>query len=137
MVKTRRENKRRYRGTAVVEAAIVFPLLLILTLGAIEYGWLFLKAQLVTNAARQGARIGILEDATEAEVLAIIDGLMIAGGLPVYTPTLSDTTLPDGRAGILVQIQVPCSDILIVNAPSLFPTPEYLRATVTMAKEGV
>ena len=44
----------------MVEAAIVFPILLMLTLGAIEYGWLFLNAQQVTNAARQGARIAIL-----------------------------------------------------------------------------
>ena len=39
-----RKNKSR-RGTMVVEAALILPLLLILTFGGIKYGWLFIKWQ--------------------------------------------------------------------------------------------
>ena len=33
----------------------MLPLLLLVMLGAIEYGWLFFNVQQITNAARQGA----------------------------------------------------------------------------------
>ena len=52
----------RRDGLAVVEMAIVLPLLILLTFGMIEYGWLFLRSQEISNAARQGARIGVWPD---------------------------------------------------------------------------
>jgi Flp pilus assembly protein TadG len=50
----------RERGAAAVEFALVLPLLLTLVLGAIDWGWYFFVDQLVTNAAREGARAGSL-----------------------------------------------------------------------------
>ena len=52
--------KARQSGLATIEMAMVLPLLMLLTLGVIEYGWMFLKSQQITNAARQGARAGAL-----------------------------------------------------------------------------
>ena len=43
-----------------MEFALVLPLLLTLVLGAIDFGWYFFIDQLVTNAAREGARAGTL-----------------------------------------------------------------------------
>ena len=40
MIAKTTSKKSRYHGTAVVEAAIVFPLLVMLTFGVIEYGWI-------------------------------------------------------------------------------------------------
>ena len=42
------------RGTALVEAAFVLQILLMITLGAIEYGWLFLIQQRITTDAHMG-----------------------------------------------------------------------------------
>jgi len=122
----------------VVEAALVFPLLLLLTMGGIEYGWLFLKAQHTTNAARQGARLAIRPDVTTVEVLALIDRLMAEGGLAdsgyKVNLTPSDIEVP-GRTLLAVEIRVPSAGIVIIGA-SFLPVPEWLRATVTMTKEG-
>jgi len=121
-----------------VEAALVFPLLLLLTMGAIEYGWLFLKAQHMTNAARQGARLAIRPDVTNGEVLALIDRLMAEGGLAdseyVVNLTPAPTAVGTGEP-LEVEIRVPSARIVIINA-SFLPVPEWLRATVTMTKEG-
>ncbi len=46
------------RGTAAVEAALILPLLMLLLLGVIEYGWIYLKSEQIANAARHGARVG-------------------------------------------------------------------------------
>ena len=132
MVKT--QKKIRYRGVALVEAALVFPILLLLTFGAIEYGWLFLRAQQITNAARQGARVAIRPDATVGDVEAVIASLMGAAEISYDPPTISDIN-PEVGMPVTVSITVPCANIAIINIP-LLPLPENLGASVTMSKEG-
>lgn len=136
MAKLRIQDARlRYRGTAVVEAALVFPLLLLLTMGAIEYGWLFLKAQHTTNAARQGARLAIRPDVETPEVYALIDRLMAEGGLADSGYVVNLTPALHTGDTLTVEIRVPSAGIVIINA-SFLPVPEWLRASVTMTKEG-
>ena len=53
-----RRSDRRSRGQAFVELALVLPVLLLLTLGAIDLGRLFFAEISVTNAAREGAMVG-------------------------------------------------------------------------------
>jgi Flp pilus assembly protein TadG len=45
-------------GVAAVEMALVLPILLVLVMGAIDWGWYFFVHQRVVNAAREGARAG-------------------------------------------------------------------------------
>ena len=135
----RRIKRFRYKGTAIVEAALVFRIVLLLTMGAIEYGWLFLKAQQVTNACRQGARIAIRPDAITEDVLANIDDLLAVSGLGEsgYTVNITPadiTLLPTGEY-VEVEIKVPCANVVLIDAGFL-PVPTNLRAFVTMTKEG-
>lgn len=44
----------------MVEFAIILPLLLLLIFGMIEFGCIFYDMQVLTNAAREGARYGIV-----------------------------------------------------------------------------
>jgi Flp pilus assembly protein TadG len=48
------------RGAAVVEFAIVVPLLLILLFGIIEFAIILYDKAMLTNASREGARAGIV-----------------------------------------------------------------------------
>jgi TadE-like protein len=61
-VRGRRSSVRR--GTAIVEMAIVLPLLILLLLGIIEFGYMMYVQHNLVNAAAQGARTGILPGAT-------------------------------------------------------------------------
>ncbi len=131
--------KLRCRGTAIVEAALVFPLLLLLTMGAIEYGWLFLKAQQITNAARQGARLAIRPDSTNGDVLAAIDSLLAGAGMGSsgyavsFTP--ADISLLAVGEILEVSITVPSASLVLIDAAFL-PVPANLGAAITMTKEG-
>ncbi len=49
-------QRSRERGTVLVEAAFVLPLLIVLVLGIVEYSVAFNKSATVANAARAGAR---------------------------------------------------------------------------------
>ena len=57
---------RRERGQAVIEMALTLPLLLLIVLGIFDFGLMFQKYEVVTNAAREGARVGVLPDYTPA-----------------------------------------------------------------------
>ncbi len=70
-------------GAAVVEFAIVLPLLVLLFCGMIEFGLLFYNKQVITNASREGARAGIIaydrDDppgthfSTDAQIIDIVE----------------------------------------------------------------
>ena len=56
-----RKRVRKARGAAVVEFAVVLPLLLTILFGIIEYGWVFMVRQTLQTAAREGARVAVLQ----------------------------------------------------------------------------
>ena len=51
---------KRQEGASAVEFAIILPLLLILVFGIIEFSILFYDKAMITNASREGARVGIV-----------------------------------------------------------------------------
>jgi Flp pilus assembly protein TadG len=54
-------RKRRARaGTTIVEATIVFPLMLLLVFAIGEFGISFTRWNSLTNAVREGARAGVV-----------------------------------------------------------------------------
>ncbi len=59
----RRRRGREERGAALVEAAIVMPLILLLTFGAIEFGIGFSQKAGIEAIARSGAREGAAQSA--------------------------------------------------------------------------
>ncbi len=122
----------RARGATLVEAAVVLPLLLMVTLGAIKYGWLFLTAQQMTNAARQGARIAALPDSTVTEVQTAVTAFLNDAGIHTFTiyPTLT-------VAGPTVTVGIRVDPNTVDLLPGYLPNPARLYVSVTMAKEGI
>jgi hypothetical protein len=59
MMKTNLET-RGQRGAAMIEFALVLPVLLIVLLGTVEFSFLLYNKAMITNASREGARLGIV-----------------------------------------------------------------------------
>ncbi len=55
-----KEKPRIQRGAAVVEFAVILPLLVVIVFGIIEFSVLLYDKAMVTNASRVGARVGIV-----------------------------------------------------------------------------
>jgi Flp pilus assembly protein TadG len=55
----RRPRRVHRRGGAIVETALVLPLILLFIFGIMEYGRYILCAQVVINAAREGCRYAV------------------------------------------------------------------------------
>jgi Flp pilus assembly protein TadG len=69
------------RGAALLEAAITLPMLLLIAVGIFEFGRAYQTWQILTNAAREGARIAVLPDPTPGNVETRVRDYMQAGQL--------------------------------------------------------
>jgi Flp pilus assembly protein TadG len=74
-------TRHRERGNALVETAIALPLLLLMMVGIFEVGRAYETWQVVTNAAREGARVGILPSGSDDTTTAIVRQYMANGQL--------------------------------------------------------
>lgn len=79
-------NRRqsRDRGAAAVEFALVLPLLLLILLGIFEFGRLFNIQLILSNSAREAARVMAIEDDVATAQLA-----GVAGAAGALNPDLS------------------------------------------------
>jgi len=120
-----------------VETAIVLLLLMWLTFGVIQYSWLFLKVQQITNAARCGARVGIVGGDIQGTVKTLMDAAGMSNIKSGYTVDPPGPISVDTGDPVTVTVTVPdTTKVALINAPGLLPLPTTLHATVTMAKEG-
>ena len=60
MTETRRATRNGERGAALLEVAMTLPLVLLIAIGIFEFGRAYQTWQILTNAAREGARIAVL-----------------------------------------------------------------------------
>ncbi|HXV21365.1 MAG TPA: TadE/TadG family type IV pilus assembly protein [Desulfuromonadales bacterium] len=95
MMRIREEN-----GAALVEFALILPVLLLILLGIIEFGIILYDKAIITNASREMAREGIVftTDANDARDTRVKQKIFDSyGSLPITfgsdTLTLSDLTI--------------------------------------------
>ena len=104
------------RGQSVVEFAFVLPLLLLLTFGMIEFGFFIYNKQIITNAAREGARIGIIatmprvpvtgDDSIESIVQNYTSTHLVTFGNPNSPVTSVTGYAPDAAFGSNLSVRV-------------------------------
>ena len=113
------------RGTTVVEFAIVAPLLLLLIFGMIEFGRAVMVQQLLTNASREGARRGILEQTTAEEAETVVADYLAGSSVTGATVTVSPVSLDQVGFGdpVTVTVSVPYDQV------SWLPAPWFLKGT--------
>jgi Flp pilus assembly protein TadG len=131
-------RRRRERGIALIEFALIAPLLLLILFSAIEYGWMFIKVQQLGQAARIGARLGITQAATTAWAKGQVDAYLATTGLDAkgctvtFSPADVSTMVPGSL--LEVTVSVPCANVELTGFP--LPKPTTLVSFTTMAKEG-
>jgi Flp pilus assembly protein TadG len=106
----RRHNSQRRtrRGAEVLELAIVLVLFLYITFGVFEFGRMMIVRELITHAAREGARRGVVVGATDAQALAAIDDRLTAAGISGYSRSITPSIAATPRLGAFkVQVSVP------------------------------
>lgn len=107
----RNTNLFARRGAAVVETAVVAPLMILSMFGMMEVGYAFMVKQSVTLASREGARAGALPGATNTDVTDAVDTAMEAANLSGYTMTSNISTLGPTDLEIWVQVSLPLNRV--------------------------
>ncbi len=95
---------KKNRGQAMVEFALVLPILLLLLFGMIEFGRVFHEYLVVTHAAREGARVATL-GGTDAEILSSVN--IAADSVPATVIVPQGTRVRGSQVTVTVTSQVP------------------------------
>jgi Flp pilus assembly protein TadG len=125
--------KNEQKGQALVEFALVLPLILLLLLGIVELGRVSNAYLVVIHAARHGARHAAV-GATNAEIISSVN----QASLPLNPGKLIISILPEqGRlAGSDVRVVVSYPLRLITPlAGNLLNNPVIVRGEITMRIE--
>jgi TadE-like protein len=87
----------RERGQSMIEMAMILPVLLLITLGTLEFGFAFDHHLTVEYASREGARTGasLSNGGGDTAVCATIDAQIVAAVERVLTSPGSDVTLAE------------------------------------------
>ena len=133
------------KGAELIEFALVFPLLLLVVLGIMDFGLLFQRSETVTNAAREGARIAVLPGYAQADVQARVTQYLAASGLtsvPAVTYSAPQALTVGGACVTITGVTVgyPHQYLFIGKIIGLFGgsgfTTTTLTATSRMRYEG-
>ena len=95
------------RGQALLETAMVLPIILLVSVGIFEFGRVYQTVQILTNAAREGARLAVLPNATPADVQARVSTYLTAGQLKNQDGVTLGRSERDDRPGGLIGNGVP------------------------------
>jgi Flp pilus assembly protein TadG len=132
--------RRDQRGAALLEMAFTLPLLLLISVGIFEFGRAFEVWQVLTNAAREGARVAVLPGISDSMVTARVQQYANAGVLDVgVTPTVTiqrNSTISYGSGtatGSKVTVAYPFRFIVLQNVARLIVNGSTVGAPFTMA----
>lgn len=86
-------GNRNERGAALVEFAIVAPLLILLLFGIIEFGWIFGQFNAVRHGAREAARFAAVDGGDNNAIMAVLCNAVEGQGAGI---TSIEASLDDG-----------------------------------------
>ena len=125
---------RSQRGAALIETAITIPMVLLVSVALVEFGRAYQTWQVLTNAAREGARVSILAEATDAQVTAAVRNYMTAGRIPnaATAPVVLERAVPLGaNTSSRITINYPFSFMVIG------PVARLVRSSSTLGNSAL
>ena len=132
------------RGASVVEMAVVSPILITLIFGVIEFGWAFMVRQMLTNAAREGARVAAIQTVVDDSDIrdAVINSMSSINGLTITSDDIAITHWcfeSDGTPNFseTVEVTIPYEDISLLGDYFSWINFNDLVGVASMRKEGV
>ncbi len=104
----------------------------------IEYGRMVMVQQILTNAAREGARQAVLDGSTVLEVETTVDNFLDNATVSGATITVTPNPLSDAEFGdpVTVQVEIAFTQVSWLPSPMFLGTTN-LSATTVMRRESV
>ena len=126
---------RSESGASAVEFALLLPVLMLILFGIIEFGMALYRQAILTNASREGARLGIVQSIppiANAAVDARIDAYLTAAGIDPGTVTRTPPPVLTGGTGsnVTVTLTLPYTYVVLPGLTSITPSINLVATTV-------
>jgi Flp pilus assembly protein TadG len=119
-----------------MEVAITVPVILMICVGIFEFGRAYQTWQVLTNAAREGAKVAVVAGSTDAQVESVVRNYMRAGHLSnaATAPVVLDRRVTIGGAtGTRITISYPFDFVVLNPAAHLVRPVSTTGAPLTMS----
>jgi Flp pilus assembly protein TadG len=122
----------------------VAPWFFMLVFGMLEFGRAVMVQQIITNASREGARIGVLDGSTTSQVTTTVGDYLTSAGITGADVTVNPN--PPSLAGygepVTVSVAIPFGQVSWVPLPKIPWTnidlkTKTLTATTVMRRETI
>lgn len=127
----REGHARRERGQSLVELGVLMPILLVIVLGAVDFGRAYHSSQSVANAARTGAQYAAVSTANAGNLSGITTAALQETGTLAHTPTVTASTGTDSRGESYARVTVSYAFTTMIAWPGL-PHSVPMTRTVQM-----
>ena len=118
---------RSESGASAVEFALLLPVLMLILFGIIEFGMALYRQAILTNASREGARLGIVQSVpaiTNGQINTAIDNYLTPAG--IVPGDVSRTIVAGGVTGtpVIVTLTLPYTFVSLpgLTSGSVVPT---------------
>jgi Flp pilus assembly protein TadG len=131
---------RNERGAALLEAAVTIPLILLISVAIFEFGRAYQTWQVLTNAAREGARVAVISGSTDDEVRAAVTNYMTIGRLSNVSAnyvSLNRAEALGSSTGSRVTISYPFQFIVLNPIVRLVTPSSSVGAPLTMSAVAI
>ena len=130
--------RKKRRGAAAVEFALIAPLFMLMVLGMIEVGRAIMVQQIITNASREGARRAVLDGATDTEVRTFVNTYLNNASLPSANVGFPQGLPQNAEFGepVEVEVQIPFNQVSWLPGP-MYLGGQNLTASTVMRRETV
>jgi Flp pilus assembly protein TadG len=132
------------RGTALIETALTLPVILLVSVGIFEFGRAYQMVHVLTNAAREGARVAVLPGSTSDNVKARVVAYLESGQVPdpstasvVVNPNVSISYGTGTASGSEVTVNYPFSFVVLNPVARLVVSGSETGKPITMAASAV
>lgn len=96
VVAVSRRLRRADEGQSLAEFAILLPILLGVVIGIFEFGRAWNIDQVLTNAAREGARLAVIPTSSEDDVVEAVEEALTNAGLDPSLASIRPRGIGDG-----------------------------------------
>lgn len=134
-----RSSARRRRGTAVMELAIAFPILLAMAFGLCEFGQYMYIKHCFEAAARDGMRQAILATATQSQVTTTLTNTLAQANVTYNSSWCTITDSGPSFTGTVTNVAtVAAGDELTLTLSATYSTiPAAVRPLYSMTGVGI
>ena len=123
---------KQQQGQSLVEFALLLPMLVIILFGTVEFGRLWMTMNVLTGAAREGARVAAVTAPNTAQVQTAVNNVLSGASITGATITVVG---PNAANNVTVTVRINYNVLTGTIVPGISRTLQLTR-TARMRWEG-